>query len=124
MNRADEGALAWALVDSAAVFLEPADRTWLCVKIGAGDQDSAVRDLLVVYADADAELPCELGAPLRDWIQGYSGSDSEPILRHIFDRIGVPVENNANPQRPEAEAHCSLRRLVAERSDRAKRTVR
>jgi hypothetical protein len=60
MNRADEGALAWALADWATAFLNPADRAWLCAKIGAGEQDSAITDLLTFYANTDAELPREL----------------------------------------------------------------
>jgi hypothetical protein len=41
MNRTDEGALAWALVDSATAFLKPAVRTWLCAKTVAGERISA-----------------------------------------------------------------------------------
>lgn len=121
MNRADEGALAWALADSATTFLSSIDHAWLCTKIGVGEWDSAIRDLLVFYANTDAELPCELAAQIRAWIQGYSGSDSEPILRHIYDQISVSVTNTANSQRPE-DAHRSPRRLIARRSARAVHT--
>lgn len=60
MNRTDEGALAWALADSAKVFLKPADRARMCAKIGAGEQGSAIKHLLIFYSNTDAELPCEL----------------------------------------------------------------
>ncbi|BCP14140.1 hypothetical protein MINTM021_10490 [Mycobacterium paraintracellulare] len=119
MNRADEGALAWTLADSATVFLKPADRARLCAKIGAGAQGSAIKDLLVFYANSGTELPCELAARVRAWIQGYAGSDSEPILRHIYDQIKVSVTNNASRQRPEVEAHRSPRRRIAKRSAHA-----
>jgi hypothetical protein len=122
LNRADEGVLAWALADSATVFLNPADRAWLCVKIGAGEQETAIRDLLNLYANTDAELPCELAASVQAWIHGYAGSDSEPILRHIYDRISVSATNTASNQRPEAELHRSPRRLIAKRSGHARRT--
>jgi hypothetical protein len=122
MNRADEGALAWALADSATALLKPADRAWLCAKIGAGEQGSAIRDLLMFYANTHAELPSKLAGPIRAWIQGYVGSDSEPILRQIYDRISVSVTNNPSCQRPEADAHHSPRRLVATRSPHAART--
>jgi hypothetical protein len=94
MNRTDEGDLAWALADAAASLLKPASRTSLCAKIGAGEQASAIRDLLAFYATTQAELPRELAEPVLAWIQGYAGSDSEPTLRRIYDRIivcAVPV---------------------------------
>lgn len=119
MNRADEGALAWALADSAMVFLKPADRAQLCAKIGAGEQGSAIKDLLIFYSNTDTELPCELAARIRAWIQGYEGSDSEPILRRMYDRISVSVTNNASRQRTEVEAHRSRRPLIAKRSAHA-----
>src|ERR1700694_5510046 len=89
MNRAEEGALAWALAESATRFLRPGARAWICAKIGAGEQESAIRDLLSLYANSDAELPCELAAPIQAWIRGYVGSDSEPLLRHLYDQITV-----------------------------------
>ena len=60
MNRADQETLAWSLVKSASAFLRPEARAWLCAKIGAGEQDSAITDLLTFYANTDAELPREL----------------------------------------------------------------
>lgn len=122
MNIADEGALAWALADSATAFLKPTDHARLCAKIGAGEQSGAIADLLVFYANTRAELPSQLAAPIRAWIQGYAGSDSELILRQIYERISVSVSNNPSLQRPEADAHHSPRRLVAKRSPRAART--
>ena len=120
MNRTDEGALAWALVDSATAFLKPAVRTWLCAKIGAGERDSVIKDLLTFYANSDAELPWELAAQIRAWIHGYAGSESEPILRHIYDRISVSDQNYANSPRQEA-VHRSPRQFMATRSARAAR---
>ena len=122
MNRTDEGALAWALADSAKVFLKPADRARMCAKIGAGEQGSAIKHLLIFYSNTDAELPCELAARVRAWIQGYAGSDSEPILRRIYDRISVSAATNANHQRPQAEAHRSPRQLITKRSTYPART--
>lgn len=121
MNRADEGVLAWALADSAIAFLNPADRAWLCTKIGAGEWESAIRDLLNFYANTDLELPCQLAAPIRAWIHGYAGTDCEPILRHIYDRITVSATNAASSQGPAAELQRSPRWLIAKRSERAVR---
>lgn len=105
MNRADEGDLAWALADSATALLDPVVRAWLCAKIGAGEQESAIRELLILYANGDAELPCELAAPVRAWIDGYAGSDLEPILRHIYGRISVSATDRPSSQPPERELH-------------------
>jgi hypothetical protein len=123
MNRTDEGALAWDLADSASVFLKPAYRARLCAKIGAGEQDSAIKDLLTFYANTDAELPCELAARVRTWIQGYARSDNEPILRRIYDRISVSATNTATSQRTQAEIRRSPRRLITNRSAHPARTT-
>jgi hypothetical protein len=112
MNRSDEGDLAWALADSAAALLKPADRTSLCAKIGAGEQASAIGDLLAFYANTQAELPRELAEPVLAWIQGYAGSDSEPTLRRIYDRIIVSAANTAQSQPPEVKLSRSPHRLI------------
>src|ERR1700737_2827843 len=117
MNRADEGALAWALANSATGFLRPGARAWLCAKIGAGEQESGIRDLLTFYANNNkAELPCELAAPIRAWIRGYVGSDSEPLLRRLYDRIKVSDTTQVTDQ----TSTFTRRRLVAKRSDHAR----
>lgn len=118
MNRTDEGALAWALADSATSYLKPAARAWLCAKIGAGEHESAIKDLLVFYASADAELPCQLAGPIREWIHGYAGTDSEPTPQHLYDQITVSTA--ANQQR-RVEHHYRPRRLIAQRSQRIAR---
>lgn len=121
MNRADEGALSWALVDCATAFLKPAVRASLCATIGAGERDSAIKELLNFYAASGVELPCELAEQVRTWIHGFAGSDTEPILRHIYDRISVSNKHYANPSRHETEVRRSPRRLTATRSARAAR---
>jgi hypothetical protein len=89
MNRADQETLAWTLARSAREFLRPAARTWLCAKIGAGEQESAITDLLVFYANSSADLPGDLAASVRCWIHGYAGTDNEPILWDLYGRINV-----------------------------------
>lgn len=121
MNRTDEGVLAWALADSASAHLNAVDRTRLCTKIRAGERDSAIKELLTFDANSDVELPWELAVQVRAWIQGYAGSDSEPIPRHVYDRINVSSKNFANPPRHEADVRRPLRRLTARRSARAAR---
>lgn len=97
MNRAEESSLAWALADSA-VFLRADARAWLCAKIGAGDLDSAIRDLLHGFVRHGAELPRELAVELTDWLRGYSGSDFEPALRDLVDRVRISERPVQSPQ--------------------------
>jgi len=122
MNSADIGALAWALADSANAFMNPAQRTRVCAKIGAGEQDSAIADVLASYATTNAELPFELAGPIRRWINGYAGTDSEQILRHLYGQIKVPEKAAASNDSVRAERDCPPMRLVAKRSERATRS--
>lgn len=121
MNRADEGALAWALANSARAFLRPGARAWLCAKIGAGEHESAIRDLLSFYANGEAQLPRELAPPIRAWIRGYVGSDSEPTLRHLYDRISVSATTQGSSQPAEVRSQRLLPTLTAKRSELAER---
>lgn len=121
MNSADVGALAWALADSANAFMSSADRTTVCAKIGAGEQDSAIRDVLALYGNTEAELPFELAAPIRKWIAGYAGSDSETTLLRVYDRIRVSVASTTGSQPPKPEPYRPPPPLVARRSEPAER---
>jgi hypothetical protein len=123
VNLVDEGALAWALADAATALLRPADRTKLCMKIGAGQQASAIRDLLTFYANTQAVLPRELAAPILTWIRGYAGTDSEPNLRLTYDRIMRSAAQSAERQRPEPKRDRAPHRLIAVRSERVKRSA-
>ena len=115
MNRTDEGGLAWALADSAAALLKPADRTSLCAKIGAGEQASAIGDLLAFYAETEAEVPPSWRTgPGQD--SGYAGTDSEPALRRVYDRIILSAPSTAQRQPPEVKLSRSPDRLIAQRS--------
>jgi hypothetical protein len=116
MNRADETNLAWTLNDAASAFLSRDARLWLCVKIGAGELESAIIELLDGYVRHNAELPSELAAPVRAWIRGYLGSDSEPILRHLLSRLRVSAR--PQPGTPSREPQRRPLRLVARRSAR------
>jgi hypothetical protein len=92
MNREQEWLFVWALADSAAKYMSPDAHVRLCARIGAGEYDRAITDLLVFYADRRAAgLPYEFAAPIRSWIRGYAGTDREPVLLRLYDRINVSV---------------------------------
>ena len=99
----------------------PGGRAWLCAKICAGEQESAIRDLLSFYANSEAELPRELAPPIRAWIRGYVGSESELILRHLYDRISMSVTNQGSSQPGEVNRHRLTPTLTATRSELAAR---
>jgi hypothetical protein len=115
MNRAEELSLAWALVDSAPRFLHPATRAWLCATIGAGELESAVKELLVCYSANNAELPWELAADLRTWLHGYRGSDSEAALHDLIGRLRVSRPRAAASQSRPAADPSPPRKLTATR---------
>ena len=121
MSTVDVGRLAWALADTARVHMNSADRTEVCLKIGAGQQDRAIRELLVFFARNDAELPFELAAGVRQWIAGYAGTDSEALLRYVYDRIKVSVISATSNLPPQHEFDCSPAPLVATRTKRVER---
>ena len=118
MNRNQAADLSWALADSPASFLNPDARTLLFAKIGAGEQDSAIRDLLGCYVHRSTELPTELAAPVHAWIRGYVGSDSESTLQRLMSQIRVSVAPQTTGQ---ASQTTPRPRLTAKRSNCATR---
>jgi hypothetical protein len=111
MNRAGELSFVWALADWAVEYMRPDARVRLCTKIGAGEQDSAIADLLAFYSNSQVELPYELAAPIRAWIQGYAGTVREPDLMRRYDRIRVAIMTPTTPE----ESAVKARPLVARR---------
>lgn len=104
MDRARERSFVWALADSAAQSMRPDTHAWLCAKIGAGEQESAIADLLVFFANTGGELPYELAGPLRVWIRGYAGTEREAVLLRLYDRIRVSVMTHATAREPAVKA--------------------
>ena len=90
MHRTERTAFAWSLVDVAKASLAHEVQVWLCVKIGAGEQEEAIHGLLHILADHAVAIPVKLLAPLRDWVSGYLGSDKEPNLRALLACLRVP----------------------------------
>lgn len=116
MNSTDEGTLAWALTDAASTFLNPGSRACLCAKIGAGEQSSAIRELLALYVTTRAELPRDLATSLKAWIQGYAGSGRELFLLRMYDQISISAEIAANERPASVPDNCPVTRLTANRS--------
>jgi hypothetical protein len=75
VTRFDQRSLAWAMMDVAAPHLAPNDRTWLWVKIGAGDLESVLMTLVGICMRNDVAHSVNLGGAVRDWLDGYAGTD-------------------------------------------------
>jgi hypothetical protein len=119
MNRAHDLSFVWALADWAAECMHPDARARLCAKIGAGEYDSAITDLLVFYSNRQVELPYELAAPIRAWIRGYAGTGREAVLLRLHDRLRVSLMTQPTSR----ESAVKGRRLVARRYDRSNCTA-
>lgn len=119
MNRADENEFAWALMGSAKPFLADTVNSWLCVKIGAGEQNVAIRELLERFVGNGATLPPALVASLWAWINGFVGSDEETALRDLAVRIRVAQTSHLSP--PVHEDDPEVAQLIPRRSERAER---
>ncbi|TPG36534.1 hypothetical protein [Mycolicibacterium hodleri] len=93
VNRFEQRSLAWAMMNVAAPHLAPNDRTWLWVKIGAGDLENALMTLVGICMRNDAALSSDLAAALRDWLGGYSGmqlaADFEPYVGSTHTAVDV-----------------------------------
>lgn len=121
MNKVNVGTLAWSLVDAANSFIDTTGRAAVCAKIGAGEQDSAIRDLLVIYARNGARLPAQSAAGVRQWMAGYADTDSAALLQYVYDRVKVSVARTSDdpPAQPELDRPPAL--LVARRSEYVER---
>jgi hypothetical protein len=75
VTRFDQRSLAWAMMTVAAPHLAPNEQIWLWVKIGAGDLESALMTLVGVCMRNDVPLSVNLAGALRDWLDGYAGTD-------------------------------------------------
>ncbi|OPX12339.1 hypothetical protein [Mycobacterium sp. AT1] len=116
MNRADERALAWELVDGAKLSPSTGARVRLNMMIGAGELDSAILELLTLYAHTGTALSGELLVALEAWVFGYTGAPAEAELRHLLDQIPRDTDEGSrgsgshrdNPTHVEARQPCRV----------------
>jgi len=122
MDRAEETTFAWALFDQAVTHLDRASRARLCVRIGAGNQRGAIIELLEGFAQNDTALPSVLAESLWAWMNGFTGSDAETLLRELANRIRVT--NVSSPLGSVEEVHSQRPApMVAQRSERVTRRL-
>jgi len=92
LNRFDQRSLSWAMMNVAAAHLAPVERTWLWVKIGAGDLESALVTLVGICMRNDVALPADVEAALRDWLSGYYGTE---VAAAFEPYVGVVARTSA-----------------------------
>jgi hypothetical protein len=80
--------LAWALANTAAVYLDTAGRHDLYITLGVGETFAAISLLIAVIAREKAELPVHLMPDLMRWLDIYAGHEDEPRLRTLVEQIG------------------------------------
>lgn len=93
VNRQSQRDLAWALTDFARALLPKDVRAWVYARIGAGEQESAIRYVLHSCANAGTGLPADLHAQVSTWALGYKGSGVEDELNSLVSRIQVGVKS-------------------------------
>jgi hypothetical protein len=87
VNNTEEAALVWELAEAASSFLPPHSRSSLWTRIGAGEREIAIKDLLHFFVWYEREVPASLASRIQVWSEGYRGSDSELPLRSLVRRI-------------------------------------
>jgi hypothetical protein len=105
----------WALANSARAFLRPGAVRGCARKSVPENRRAQFGTCSPSHANSEAELPRELAPPIRAWIRGYVGSESELILRHLYDRISMSFTTQGSSQPGEAspsftprpEFHCA-----------------
>lgn len=86
MTVGDEVSFAWALVGVARGLFTRAQRTWICVALGAGDSTrTVVEHLLDVIATHGLAISDDLEDSAFDWLIGFTGTDDEPRLRALVE---------------------------------------
>ena len=91
MNRTAEYELAWDLLAAATAVLSGEQRHTLCTQIGAGQPDDAIRTLLVSLGEHLRAVPTEILTRMISWLDCYVGSEHEPQLRAIVNRVVAPI---------------------------------
>ncbi|MEH3128971.1 MAG: hypothetical protein PGN27_03290 [Mycolicibacterium neoaurum] len=114
MDRAAEVAFAWALLHAARGFVDHSAYSWLCTKLGAGETQSVIRDLLAGFVGSSTPLPAAIAPSLSSWVDGFHGSDAEVDLRDIAARLRL-----TEPGAADAATSGPAARLVARQTGRA-----
>lgn len=89
MDRAGQASFAWSLLDAATPVITDESRAWLATKIGAGELEGAIVDLLRHLEFHRRTLTAAVHGQAQTWLNGYLGDDREAALRTLVDRIRI-----------------------------------
>lgn len=120
MNRFETTELVCALMESAT-FLDQEGQRWLCVRIGADEQDTAISELLGGFVQHNIALPPYLAVSVWEWIRGFIGTESEKQLRDLATQIQISHDGPLNTA--DTKDIRVPTRLTPRRSDRAARQM-
>lgn len=109
MNRAEEAEFVWALTGQAKQFIGEKAYVWICAKIGAGEHQEAIEDVLGLFVRCGAALPAHLSALLWAWVNGFVGSEAETRIRDLACRLEI---SSTHPHSCEAGGGKSLSALL------------
>jgi hypothetical protein len=84
----DEVGLAWALANTADVYLSVVERHELYIAIGIGETFAAISLLIAAVARERVTLPRDLVCALTAWLDCYAGNTDELRLRALIRQIG------------------------------------
>jgi hypothetical protein len=79
--------LAWQLAELVAGRLSAVERSAIFAELGAGESFQGIVKLLETSVQARVFVPPEVLATLHEWLESYRGSEDEPRLRALLDRI-------------------------------------
>lgn len=87
--------LAWAMMEVVASHLVPDDRCWLCVRIGAGEIETALVTLVGTCMRNDVVLPRRTRDALREWLRGYSGTEVAVAFAPYLGDVQADIRANS-----------------------------
>ncbi|MDF3342206.1 hypothetical protein P3H80_32625 [Mycolicibacterium septicum] len=95
VNHYQETTLAWSLAELAAARLPRGRRAQVFARIGAGDVQPAILSLLECCHRHGVPVPLQVWMSLRDWLDGYAGTEVEATFRPHIERIAAAVGDTA-----------------------------
>ncbi|OBK44426.1 tryptophanase [Mycobacterium kubicae] len=73
--------MAWLLVDAVQSHLAGYQRTIIFVELGCGEGFLVIKRILTALMSSRMALPLAILSKLTGWLNGYTGSPEEPLLR-------------------------------------------
>jgi hypothetical protein len=82
-----EAKLAWALIEAAKPHMNPGERNYVFVTVGAGDTFAAIRSLINLVGAKRIPLHPHLVHLCAAWLHGYAFHDEHEALRGVVEDV-------------------------------------